>query len=169
MTTIHTQNEVWQGMLDCARLSRYYNIQADRYHTRHEILQGALFLAATGSAAAILDVLPDMIALLANAAVAVCAVLHFFQDYGKKAAVLHTISSDCLELEKDWRLLWNEQSSLEDSEVLNRNDRLSERLNMVTGRSGLIGVRDNDTLNRRCQEEAFEVMESHYAAVRNSE
>lgn len=169
MTTKHTQNEVWQDMLNGARLSRYYNTLADRYHTRHAILQGVLFLAATGAAAAALDMLPKMIALFANVAVAVCAVLNFLQDYGKKAAVLYAISSDCKELEEEWRLLWSEQSDLDDGQVLLRNSQLSRRLNTVTERSGFIGVRDNDKLNLRCQEEAYDVMESHYAAVRDTE
>lgn len=69
----------------------------------------------------------------------------------------------------EWQSLWNEQSDLEDSEVLLRNTRLNHRLNTVTERSGLIGVRDNDKLNLRCQEEAYAVMESHYAAVRSPE
>ena len=169
MTTKHTQNEIWQGMLDSARLSRYYNAQADRYHTRHGVLQGALFLAATSAAASVLVTLPDTIELVANVAVAICAVLNFLQDYGKKAAVLYAISSDCVELEEEWRLLWSEQSDLDDSQVLLRNSQLSRRLNTVTERSGLIGVRDNDKLNIQCQAEAYDVMESHYAAVRSTE
>jgi hypothetical protein len=167
MTTKHTQNELWQDILNCTRLSRYYAVQAESYRRKHGALQGVLFLSATGGVMAALDVLPPMMGLAANLAVAVCAVLSFLQDYGRKAAVLYAISSDCRELEEEWKTLWHEQSALDDNTAHSQNSRLNRRLDMVTERSE--GVPVDTKLNRQCQAEAYDVLEAYYAPVHGTE
>lgn len=165
MTTQHTQNEVWQGMLNAARLSRYYNSMADRYQRRYQIVQAVLFIAATGGFVAVLAAFPSAVGLVANLLVAVVAAVSFTTDYGKTSYGLRSISRECLSLELDWNTLWQEQSGMADAEVIQRNRELNDRLDTITDQSGLLGVTDDDKLNERCQTDAYEVMEQHYAAT----
>lgn len=163
MPTEHTRNEIWQDLLDTARLIRYYDALADQYRYKQMVLRFVLLTAATSSMATLFDLLPSILTLGANGVIAAGVMWDFMQDYSTKTAVLHAISSDCRGLEVEWQTLWNEQAYLEDREVLHRITQLSHQLNVITGRAGAIGVRENAALNEQCATDAYQVMQDRYA------
>ena len=58
MVSEQTRNDIWQGLLDAARLDRYYEALAERYRQRHLALRILLLLAAIGGMVSLLEVLP---------------------------------------------------------------------------------------------------------------
>ncbi len=163
MATEYTRNEVWQGLLDTARLVRYYHALTDQYHRKRTVLRFLILVAATGSIGALLGILPPLMNLIANSLIAACVAWDFVQDYATKAAVLHTIRNDCTALEGEWRTLWNEQAYLTDRDILQRTVQLSQKLNTITGRAGEIGVQEDVALNTQCATDAYQVMKDRYA------
>ena len=159
------RNDVWGDLLNAARLVRYYESLADRHRRWHQRIRFVLFLAAASGVAALLDVLPEPLELVAGASIAVIVALDFMLDYGKKSAVLHAISIECSILENEWAELWTSVNidGIDDAKAISEGRRLSRRLLEVTARAGLVDVRDDPKLNERSMRDANEVIENRYA------
>lgn len=162
MVTDHTRNDVWQGLLDIARLVKYYEKLSDRHRHNHFRLRLLLLIAATGGIAALFELLPDFIQTLAGVLVAVLVALDFVTDYAKKAAVLHAISIECSELQTEWEYLWGNLENLGDTEARENHAGLSRRLVNVTGAAGHADIREDRKLNEHCEAEAYQVIQDQY-------
>ena len=141
MVTDTTRNDVWQQMLDAARLVRYYERIADRYRQRHFRLRMALLVLALGGASTTAAVLPDYTLLgvaqaAASLAFIVLVALDVLGGHAKKAAVLDSIRRECVELETELRSLWSEieTGELLDKEARRRYLDLERQVNRVTDR-----------------------------------
>ena len=113
-----TRNEVWQGLPDAARLEGYYVALSDRHRRNHRRLRFALLVAAAGDISTFLNLLPEdfqWIAEIASAPIVVFVIRDLVSDDAKKAAILHTISVECGDLENQWRDSWSavDQASAE--------------------------------------------------------
>ena len=100
MVSERTRNEVWRELLDAARLTRYYEALADRHRPNHTLTRLFLLATAASGIAALLDVLPDVVRLVAGGLIAFVVAWDFVADYAKKAAILHAISLGCSTLER---------------------------------------------------------------------
>ena len=165
MVSETTRNEVWQELLDAARLLRYYETLSDRHRRKHRIIQVLLMAAATSGIATVLDLMPGFTQQIAGAAVAILVVWDFNGDYAKKAAVLHAIYIECSRLESRWHKLWLEidRPDLDDADALHQCEILGQRLLDITSEAGPAGVEIDAELNRTCAEDAYEVMRERYA------
>ena len=111
-----------------ARLVRYYESLADRHRRKHFWIRLVLLAAAASGIAALLDLFPEVVQIVAGGLVALCVVWDFVSDYAKKAAILHAISIECSALEVEWQDLWGDLENIDDTEARQRNTRLSRRL-----------------------------------------
>lgn len=164
-----TRNEVWQGFLDAARLGRYYAALSDRHRRNHQLLRFALLVAAAGGISAFLNLLPEgfqWIAELASALIAAIVIWDLVSDDAKKAAILHTISVECGDLENRWRDLWSavDQMDSNDAEIRDQVRKLADRTLKVTGRAGDSDIREDQRLNEKSAEIAYKVMSDRYAS-----
>ena len=166
MVTDPVRSMVWQEYLDAARLARYYEALSDKYRRNHLMVRFLLLATAAGGIAALLELLPATAQLFAAGLVALIVAWDFVADYAKKAAVLHTISIECGELESEWQQLWTEidEDVLSTAEVQQRNKRLSRRILRVTSWAGVADIREDQRLNEKCAESAYRVMVDRYAA-----
>lgn len=166
MVSDQTRNDVWQDLLDVTRLVRYYGALSDRHRRNHSAIRLLLLAAAAVGIAALLDLLPQIVQLIAGGIIALVVAWDFVSDYAKKAAVLHTINIDCGLLEIEWRELWNEANDPEasDAEVREKNRRLAERISYVTARAGNANIPENRKLNEECEKSAYKVIQDKYAA-----
>ena len=165
MVTDQMRSLVWQEYLDAARLVRYYEALSDKYRRNYLVVRFLLLAAAASGIAALLELLPAIAQSFAAGLVALIVAWDFVSDYAKKAAVLHTISIECSQLESEWQQLWAEidEDVLSTAEVLQRNDRLSRRILGVTSWAGLADIREDQRLNEKCAESAYRVMVDRYA------
>ena len=176
MVSAQTRNDVWQELLDVARLVRYYEALSDRYRRNHMIVRFLLLAAAVGGIATLLDLLPadrlpaavqkDQLVAVANALVALLVVWDFVSNYAKKAAVLQAISLECSLLDVEWRKLWADVNDghVSDAEARGKNHGLGRRISEVTGWAGQAGIRESPRLNKKCTKVAYKVMADRYAA-----
>ena len=158
-----TRGEIWQELLDSDRLVRYYTAVANHYRRMHALTLLLLAFGAASSFAAVLDVLPSAVQLIANALVGLVAVWVFIADYAKKAAVAHMISSQCDRLDAVSRNLWLEVEDIEEGAARERLVALAKEMNEVTSRSGDAGIVDNRRLNNKSEAEAFKTISERYA------
>ena len=162
MVSDQTRNTIWQGLLDMARLVRYYESLADRHRRKHFWIRVVLLAAAASGIAALLDLFPEVVQIVAGGLVALCVVWDFVSDYAKKAAILHAISIECSALEVEWQDLWGDLENIDDTEARQRNTRLSRRLNEVTGWAGHTDIQEDPKLNEKCEAAAYRVMQDQY-------
>lgn len=166
MVSEQTRNDVWQELLDVARLVRYYEALADRHRRIHMIVRFLLLAAAVSGIAALLDLLPAAAQLVAGGLLALLVVWDFVSNYAKKAAVLHAISLDCSLLDVEWRELWADVNNghVSDAEARDKNYRLARRISEVTGWAGQADIGEDPRLNEECAKVAYKVMADRYAA-----
>ena len=165
MATEQTRKDVWQELLDVARLVRYYEALSDRHRRNHFILRFLLLAAASSGIAALLDILPASVQSIASGLIALFVVWDFLADYAKKAAVLHAVSLECSTLEIEWRELWADvnKRDLDDADARHKNQRLARRVLEVTGRAGHADIKEDRKLNEKCEKDAYRVMRDRYA------
>lgn len=163
MVSEQTRNDIWQDMLDVARLVRYYEALAERHLRRHLLLRIFLLLAAASGIASLVELLPEYFQLLAGVGITVLVALDFALNYARKAAVLNLISMECTALENKWMDLWAKLGRLDEDEALRETYRLSRQLAEVTGWAGHAEIREDRALNERCEEVAFDAVASRYA------
>lgn len=164
-----TRNEAWQGFLDAARLGRYYAALSDRHRRVHQFRRVALLVAAAGGVSTFLNLLPEgfqWVAEFAGALIAVVVIWDLVSDDAKKAAILHTISIECGDLENQWRDLWSavDQEDSDEAEVRNRIRKLGDKVLRVTARAGDSDIREDQRLNEKSAEIAYKVMTDRYAS-----
>ena len=158
-----TRNEIWQELLDSDRLVRYYTAVANHYRRWHAITLLLLAFGAAGSFAAVLDVLPSSLQLLANALIGLAAAWLFIADYAKKAAIAHTIGFQCGRLDIQWRNLWLQVEHMEEEAAREQLIALANEMNEVTSRAGDAGIVDNHRLNEKSETVAFKTVSERYA------
>ncbi len=165
MVSETTRNEVWQSLLDVARLIRYYDAYANRRRLYHFILRGLLLFAAAGGVANMLAVLPDFVLPAVSVAIAVLVVVDFACNYARQAAVLHAIGRECGKLEVEWKNLWANMNagSVGDKKAMSINQDLARQLLEVTSWAGDADIREDRKLNEKCAEDAYKVMVEQYA------
>ena len=164
MVSSVTRNRVWQEFFDQARLVRYYEALSDRYRREHSIVSFLLVAAAGSAIAAFLDLLPQWVQLIANILVALLVAFDLVIAPARKAAVLHTISTECSRLEIEFKELWDETNATEasDNEIRRKLSQLDHRVLEVTSRAGDASIRENPKLNEQCEATAKRVMKEQY-------
>ncbi len=163
------RHEIWQGLLDAARLVRYYEALYNRYQRWHLIVRVVLLASATGVIGLLAGVLPDpwthVLQTTLGIVIVVVVIVDLVGRFAEKAAVLHTISVNCSRLDNEWHELWADCQEAESStgDLARRNAELSRRLTEVTSAAGEAHILDNRRLNKRCWVEACRVEELRYA------
>ena len=165
MASDETRNDVWQELLDAARLARYYEALSDRHQRKHRIVRFLLFVAGASAVATVLKFLPGEAQAVVGGLVAIVVAWDFVSDYAQKAAVLRTVSIACSELESEWRELWHDVNHdvVDEPQLRDQLQRLARRTREVTSRAGDAGVSVDQKLNERCAESAYKVVSDRYA------
>ena len=158
-----TRNDIWQGLLDAARMVRYYEALSERYRRRHLAHRILLLLAAIGGMASLLEVLPRVIQLAAGLAIIALVALDFAFNLARKTSVLNLVNIECTALANEWKSLWASLERVSDDDARHENDRLERRLVKVTGWAGHAEVGVDDALNEKCERVAYKVMSEEYA------
>ena len=151
MISDQTRNDLRQGLLESDHLVRYYQAVAIHYQRKRLLTLLLLGLGASISFAAVLDLLPDVVQLVANVLVGVVAVWICTTDYARKAAVAHNIGFQCRHVDILWKRLWIHIERIDESDARQRLDDLADQVNMATQRSSDAGIVHNRRLNERAR------------------
>ena len=163
MVSQETRNDVWQEILDSARMIRYYEALAARYHRKHVWTMCVLIGSGASAFVAFLDVLPEVIQLIATATIGVLAAWVLLTGYEKKAAIAHSISHRCRQLDVDLRELWANLRELDDAEARKKLNVVAKEINNETSRSVDAGITENRKLNETITETAYKTVKERYA------
>lgn len=163
----YTRDEVWQSILDVARLSRYYHALANRYILAVRILRIILLLAAFSSVLTFVVSWPSILLVLLSLVIAGIVIFDMVSNYSEKVAVLYAINLECNHLESRWQQLWLDinNEAIDDSEAKRQINALTERITSVTGWSTQAHIREDGDLNEKCTEDAYKVIADKYKAA----
>lgn len=162
MSNQYYVQQVWLGLLDTERLSRYYGRLALRYQRWNLLLTAVILLCSTGAAATFMTQLPAWVQAVLSLVVAAVAIGSYLLGYSKKAAVASVIRSQCTHLAADWRGLWADLNT-DRQDIPTRTAYLQRKLNEITDHALDHGLAD-DALNEQCAQEAYESIQSEFAA-----
>lgn len=155
----HLLDEIWDGLLDAARLNRIYDKLAKFCGLAHLVIRLLLALSAVGC----LGVIVDWWAPVTGFGVAVSVVLltvtavDMVMDLSKKRVILGDIALGQARLERDWQRLNGEAERLSYDEARQRTDELLARHERLDKRAHHAGVITFEFLNERCAEVAYKI------------
>ena len=116
-----------------------------------------------------LNLLPEGlqgVAEIASVLIAALVIWDLVSDGAKKAAILHTISIECTDLENRWRDLWStvDREDSDEAVIRDRIRQLEEVGVRVTGRAGDADIREDQRLNEKSAETAYKVITDRHAS-----
>ena len=163
-----TRQVIWQDLWDAERYVRYYGSLAGRYRWLHRIMRGLLLASVLIEATLVLP-LSNPIATGVGVIVIVSLVVwEAISDYAKNAALLGSISADCVSLNRKWDELWLdiESYTITEGEARSRRRELHSEFDSVERR---IEMSPDNKLAASSAEEAKKVVEKKYAQRGNTE
>ncbi len=169
VTNRQLEHNVWQEMRHAARYSRYYYELSNRERRKHRITRYVLLGAMILGAVALSGHIPTPWSQFVQLAAAVLAIgttaWDFMSGYANRAAILHSISVDCMRVEHDLDTLWTavraERIDFEGAEE--KREALGRKLLEITAQSSFAEVTEDRELNNKCLDEADEVLDARYA------
>lgn len=152
----NTLDDIWDGLLDAARLTRCYDRLAKYNGIGRWATRMVLTLSAVGCLAIISDwnPFPGAGTVIAVVLLATTA-LDLVTDFSKKRVVLGAIARDYARIENRWRQLRAVAADLSDREARERVDELIEQHERLDDRADSVGVVTWNWLNKRCGIEAY--------------
>ena len=163
MISDQARGAIWQGLLDMARWSRYYDATARRYQLHRNILRILLAFLGIATGVTLVDVIPTSFVVAPGLAILAVTIWDLVVDPGKTAAMLGSVSKEFSELETEYRGLWESvyADRIAEDEAVSRSEDIMRRA--VTAVSGL-DIHTSDKINERCAAATYEAESSRYAA-----
>ena len=167
MVNDNLRKEIWYGLDDSVRCSRYYTALADRYQRYQTFTRLALLIVACGGMVAFFDLLPmhlyDKFEPIFGLLLAVTVAIDFYYDFGKKATELRVVATECSYIENQYRALWRNHIKLNDEAAEKKLVKLDSKLLQVTSIPSKFGVLIDNNLNNKCADAAYRILEREYA------
>ena len=164
MASDHNISQVWLGLLDAERLSRYYAEMAARLQRWHMGLMALIALGSTGAVATLLLSAPAGVAESLAGTVAAAAVWTSYYGHASKAAMMEAARDGCADLALRWRNLWAQLESLDEAQAWREIQHLQRQEELATARVPA-HLTTKRRLNERCAKEAYTVIGNEYAVA----
>ena len=162
MASEHDISQVWLGLLDAERLTRYYAAMAVRLQRWHMGLTAFVATGSTGAVGSLLFDAPNWVAEVLAGAVAVAAVWTSYCGHASKAATMEAARDGCADLALLWRDLWARLEGLDGADAWGEIRNLRRREELVTARVPS-HLAERHGLNVRCAKDAYSTLGNEYA------
>ena len=154
-------NQVWLGMLDSDRLSRYYSRITYRYQQIGRWFIIAVTLLSSGVVVLFLTDGPVIASQISALVVAVLSIWLRYADYSTKAYKTSQIANECANLSLGWKSLWSDLYTTPDIDA--RVSQLNRELVEITKDADLLGVTGKKRLHEKCARETYESAKAEFA------
>ncbi|MDE0201924.1 MAG: hypothetical protein OXK73_05765 [Rhodospirillaceae bacterium] len=162
MISDQTRGAIWQGLLDMARWSRYYDAKARRYLLHRNILRILLAFLGIATGVTLIDVIPTGFVVAPGLAILAVTIWDLVVDPGKTAAMLGSVSKDFSDLETEYRNLWESvyADRIAEDETVKRSEDIMRRASAAANR---LDIHTDNKTNERCAVAAYEAEANRYA------
>ena len=152
------REQVWLGILDTERLTRYYQRKSDHLRRINNWLSFAMAISSTAAMASLIAQVPELLAsVLLLLAGGLALWLRQF-DYSGKATAANLFCDQYVALAVEWRRLWYGADAAEDDIYA-----LQKRQSRITLGYGDLAV--DRSLNLECEEEADKIVQAEFQAA----
>ena len=149
--------QVWYGLLDAERNSRYFHRLADRLETWKKVLTFFVILSSSGAATTLLAQGPELVSALLFVATVIASLALYVWDFSGKAAAARIFRDQYAETALEWKRMWYQDEGLSREQIEALQDR-----ELRIGLSETIKV--DDKLNERCAKEAYDYAQAEFYA-----
>lgn len=158
-----TRNMAWHTWLDAARLVRYYSELWNKQAKIRIGLRIVLLVSAGGTLTAAIAAAPEFIQGIFAIIIGVIVAYDFAIDHSKRVATLKLVSQECGRLENECHALWIdvERGSVNDAEVIEQANRLSNQIREATDKAEQMEIPIDSDLHEKCAEQAYTVVKSY--------
>ncbi len=161
MVSKATYNDVWDGLLEVSRARCFYDNREKTFSRYTFSLRLGLAMAGVGALASLLDSI-EIVGPFAGIAITVLVLVDLLWDGTTRLAQLKIVNRDLIELETEYRDIWEKTRNgiISDKEARNKKKDVLERLNKITSN---VDVTATQKTLQNVQEIAFKVEEVRYA------
>ena len=162
MISDQTRGAIWQGLLDMARWSRYYDATARRYQLHRNVLRILLAFLGIATGVTLVDVIPTSFVVAPGLAILGVTIWDLVVDPGRTAAMLGSVGKEFSGLETEYRNLWESvyADRIAEDEAVSRSEEIMWRAAAASNR---LDIHTDDKTNERCTEAAYEAEANRYA------
>ena len=163
MISDQTRGAIWQGLLDMARWSRYYDATARRYQLHRNVLRILLAFLGIATGVTLVGVIPASYVAAPGLAILAVTIWDLVVDPGKTAAMLGSVNKEFGDLETEYRNLWEGvyAERVGEDEAVSRSEDIMRRAAAAANR---LDIHTDDKINQRCAAAAYEAEANRYAA-----
>ena len=149
-------DQVWYGMVDSERVSRYYMALADKMTSRHYWWTFGVLVTAAGVPASLAFDLPDWATAAISTGVIGITIWTVCAEYSRKAVAAAIIADRCRILAQKWKSLWVNQKRYSTDGFISKIETLNKRMEEATASREIawIQLRTDDKIHKRCTHEA---------------
>lgn len=154
MISDQTRGAIWQGLLDMARWSRYYDATARRYQLHRNILRILLAFLGIATGVTLIDVIPTSFVVAPGLAILAVTIWDLVVAPGRTAAMLGSVSKEFSELEAEYRNLWESvyADRIDEDEAVSQSEIMMRRAAAAANR---LDIHTDNKTNERCAVAAY--------------
>ncbi len=165
MISDHIYHSVWDGLLEVARITRYFAIVEKKYRLHSNIIRWILAASGVGAFASAFDFLPfipEVGTAIFGGMIGLIVIYDLVVEPTQQHIKLKVVNRQLSDIEIEYRSLWDEVRSgaLSDAEANNIKEQVMLRLSNAVD---FCDLRIDDKANSIAQTEAFEVERARYA------
>ncbi len=154
--------DVWDGLLEVARIIRYYSLRTKQYQMQRCLVRSGVAFAGVGATATALDFVPNDVMSFIGIFIVALIIADLLIDPTKTVTQLKIVNFQLSKLEEQYRYLWERARTdlITDEEALREKQRILLEMNEI---SSFVDIQINDKINEIAQKEAFQTEENRYA------
>jgi hypothetical protein len=158
VTSDGTKDLIWQELFRISTLVRYYARVGSFRSKCQTLAQFVLFISSAGAFASVVELLPNIVGVICSVAIAAVAVASITWNNPNRVATILSASSGCRKAESRATLLWQEAERIDDATAHREWQNLEDEIEAATSPVERAGIGYSNRLNKRCAEEAKQVM-----------
>jgi len=155
-------SDIWDGLLDVARIIRYFSLREKQFQRLSWGVRAVLALTGVGAAVTIFGFFPNELVSIVSCVIVAVVVFDLLIDPSKTVTQLKIVNMQLSKLEEQYRSLWEKAKAdlITDAEAVNEKQRILLEMKEI---SSLVDIGIDEKINQIAQEEAFRTEENRYA------
>ncbi len=158
-------HSVWDGLLEVARINRYFSILERKYRLHSNLIRGTLAASGAGAFASAFNILPfysEITTAIFGGVIALLVIYDLVAEPTQQHIKLKVVNRRLSDLEIEYRSFWDKvrTGALSDAEAIETKEQMMLRFSNAVD---FCDLKIDDKASLIAQTEAFEVEQTRYA------
>lgn len=158
--TVYT--DIWDGLLDVARIIRYFSLREKQFQRWSRAIRGVLAAAGIGATMTVVKLVPNEFISITGCVIVVVIIVDLLIDPSKTVTQLKIVNIRLSKLEEQYRTLWEKARchQVTDDSALEEKQRILLEMKEICS---LVDIQIDDKICEAAQIQAFQTEERRYA------